>query len=331
MCAPVIAAGISAVASVGMGIYSGQQQASMAAAQMQQAVQQQQTQVAMQNRQAMQQQRTANQQMQMQRTQQLQSQRLQQQQQFSQQQFQMQQTSQSQALQAQQLSSQQQFQMQQNAAQMKQAADLQFQQQQLSVQQQQKSLRFQQEQNAASRNLQIQQMNAQLADKYTQQREAVKAERIQLMKKNEVDKRVFQDSRETAERQKDLNAEEANRVYSAEQVKLEGKRREAAFEAQSILAKSIGAKGQILASGRVGQSVGILANDVERQAGIQKAQQTAMLESDRVAAIIGMDNAMQANKNADAQAEASVGFDPTMPYLPSMPQVPTFVGFEIPK
>lgn len=309
MCAPIIAAGITAAASIGMGIYSANSAASMAGAQMAQAAQQQQAQVAMQNRQAMQQQRIAQQQMNMQRTQQLQSQQLQMQQQFQ----------------------QQQFSMQQNAASMKQAADLQFQQQKLSVQQQQEALQFQIDQNAASRNLQIQQMNAQLADKYTQQREAVKAERIQLMKKNEVDKRVYQDSKETAAKQKDLNAEEANRVYSAEQIKLEGKRREAAFEAQSILAKSIGAKGQILASGRTGQSVGILANDVERQAGIQKAQQTAMLESDRVAAIIGMDNAMQANKAADQQAEASIGFDPTMPYLPSMPQVPTFVGFEIPK
>ena len=117
----------------------------------------------------------------------------------------------------------------------------------------------------------------------------------------------------------------------AEQAKLEGKRREAAFEAQSILAKSIGAKGTILASGRTGQSVGLLVNDAERQAGVQKAQQTAMLEADKVAAIIGMEAAFAQNKAADAQAESKVGFNPSMPYLPSMPEVPTFVGFEIPK
>ena len=76
-------------------------------------------------------------------------------------------------------------------------------------------------------------MNAQLADKYTQQRAAVRAEREQLMRKHEVDKRVYQDSKETAQEQKKLNAEEANRVYTAEQHKLEGKRKEAAFEAQS--------------------------------------------------------------------------------------------------
>ena len=41
------------------------------------------------------------------------------------------------------------------------------------------------EQAAKARNLQIEQMNAQLADKYTQQREAVKAERAQLMQKHQ--------------------------------------------------------------------------------------------------------------------------------------------------
>ena len=77
--------------------------------------------------------------------------------------------------------------------------------------------------------------------------------------------------------------------------------------------------------------VGLLVNDVERQAGIAKAQQTAMLEADKVAAIIGMDDAFEQNKAADRQAQAQVGFDPSMPYLPQMPEVPTFVGFEIPK
>ena len=174
-------------------------------------------------------------------------------------------------------------------------------------------------------------MNAQLSDKYTQQREAVKAERAQLMQKYTVDRKLYQDSKETAQQQMKNNAEEANRVYTAEQARLNDKRKEAAFEAQSILAKSIGAKGSILASGRTGQSIGLLVTDVERQAGLQKAQQTAMLESDRVASIIGMEDAMAKNRAANDQAASQVGFNPDMPYLPNMPQVPTFVGFEIPK
>ena len=75
----------------------------------------------------------------------------------------------------------------------------------------------------------------------------------------------------------------------------------------------------------------MLVNDVERQAGIQKAQQTAMLESDRVASIIGMEDAFAKNRAGNQQAASQVGFNPDMPYLPKMPEVPTFVGFEIPK
>ena len=191
-------------------------------------------------------------------------------------------------------------------------------------------MRYRAESEAKARNLQIERMNQELTDKYKQQREAVKAEREQLMRKYENDKRVFQDSRETAQQQKIENQEAANRVYTAEQAQLEESRKAAAFEAQSILAKSIGAQGAILASGRTGQSIGLLVNDVERQAGVQKAQQTAMLEADRVSAIIGMTDAFAQNRRDNSNVDASVGFNPEMPYLPSMPEVPTFVGFEIP-
>ena len=150
------------------------------------------------------------------------------------------------------------------------------------------------------------------------------------MTKFETDKRLYQDSKEVAQRQGLENQEAANRVYTAEQAKLEESRKAAAFEAQSILAKSIGAKGTILASGRSGQSIGLLTNDVERQAGIQKSQQTAMLESDKISAIIGMDQAFNQQRADNAMAESNVGFNPEMPYLPQMPNVPTFVGFEIP-
>ena len=330
MCVPVIAAGITAAASIGMGIYSANQQASMAGAQMQQAQQQAQANVAMQNRQAMAQQRQQQQQMQMQREQFLQSQRSQQQQLFQQQQFQARQQQQSSLLSIRQQAQQQQFAADQQQQQMLQQIKQQGENNRLQVQQQQEAIRLQQEQAAKARNLQIEQSNNKLLDAYKQQREAVKAERAQLMKKHEVDRQLYQDSKETAQRQGLENQEAANRVYVSEQAKLEGKRKEAAFEAQSILAKSIGSKGAILASGRTGQSIGLLVNDVERQAGIQRAQQTAMLESDKVAAIIGMETAYNQNKAADMQADSQVGFNPEMPYLPSMPDLPTFSGLEIP-
>ena len=316
MCDPVsigitglVLSGVGAVANYSMGIQQANQQAAQAQAQANFASRQAQAQI----------------------NQQVSSQLMQQQQARAQMQQQQSQFAAQQQLQMQQQNQQQLFQMQQQQNQMLQNQEFQAQNQRLQVEQNQEAMRFQQEQAAKQANLQIQQMNNQLADKYTQQREAVKAERAQLLQKFETDKRVYQDSKETAQRQTLENASAANRVYIAEQAKLEGKRKEAAFEAQSILAKSIGAKGTILASGRTGQSVGLLVNDVERQAGVQKAQAEAMLEADRVAAIIGMDDAFEKNKAADAQASAQVGFDPSMPYLPQMPEVPTFVGFEIPK
>ena len=65
---------------------------------------------------------------------------------------------------------------------------------------------------------------------------------------------IYQRSKETYEEQARLNNEAANRVYMGEQAKIDEARKQAAFEAQSILAKSIGTKGKVLASGRSGQS-----------------------------------------------------------------------------
>jgi hypothetical protein len=56
-----------------------------------------------------------------------------------------------------------------------------------------------------------------------------------------------------------------------------------------------------------------------------------MLKADYDSALIAMDDAFRKNQEGNRQADAKVGFNPEMPYLPSMPEVPNFVGFEIPK
>ena len=308
MCDPISLGAATLVSTVGMGIYSGQQQASQAAASMRMQQANAQSNIAMSNQQ---------------QARQVMQQRSQMAMQQQQQQMQMQQS-------MQQNFQNQVMQQQQQAAQLTQQQDLAYSQQRLSIEQTQESQRLQIEQAAESRNLQIQQMNNALKDKYTQQREAVERERNQLMLQNQTDRRVYQDQKETAKEQTVANAEAANRVYMAEQSQLSEKRKEAAFQAQTILAKSIGAKGSILATGRTGQSVGLLALDTERQAGVATAQQDAMLKADYDSALIAMDNAFQENLAGNRQAEAKVGFNPEMPYLPSMPEVPNFVGFEIP-
>lgn len=316
MCEPVTAAttatyivgGITTAASVGMGIYSANQQASQAAAQMRQGQANAQANIAMSNR------SNAQQMMQTRQQQQMQQRQVQMQQQQS-----MQQNFQNQLMQQ-----------RQQADGLAQQQRLAYDQQRLNLQQNQATQRLQIEQAADARNLQIEQLNNALKDRYTQQREAVKRERNQLMMQNQTDRRVYQDERETATKQSIANAEAANRVYIGEQSQLAEKRKEAAFKAQTILAKSIGAKGSILATGRTGQSVGLLALDTERQAGRDVAATEAMLKADYDTALINMDNAFQQNLEGDRQAESKVGFNPEMPYLPQMPEVPNFVGFEIP-
>lgn len=64
-----------------------------------------------------------------------------------------------------------------------------------------------------------------------------------------------------------LNAEAANRAYMAEQNKLNFEREKAAMEAQKLMISSMQAQGTIFASGRSGQSIGLLANDATREYG----------------------------------------------------------------
>ena len=333
----LVLSSIGTVANYSMGIASANQQAmyanrSAALANRQLVTAQQATQanVSMQNRQALQAANQQRMQMNLQRSQQASSQQMAREQQAQQQLFSLRQQNTSQKFSMRQQLRSQLFQAKQQRLSMDQARSFQEQNQILQVEQQQEALKFQKEQAAENRNLQIEQMNAQLQDNYTRQKEAVKSERNQLMQKNETDRRLYQDRKEVSSKQKVANAAAANSIYITEQANLDEKRKEVAFEAQSILAKSIGAKGAVLASGRTGQSVGLLVNDAERQAGVQQAQQAAMFDASKVGALIAMDNAFETNKSADMQADSQVGFAPTMPYLPNMPEVPSFIGLGIP-
>ena len=143
---------------------------------------------------------------------------------------------------------------------------------------------------------------------------------IQNYERNE-----FQKSKETAEAQSKLNNEAANRAYVGQQGKLEEARKKAAFAQQTLLAKSIGAKGSILASGRTGQSVGLLARDVDRQQGFATAQDLASIDSARNAAIVAMEGDYLKAQSANNVAKSQVGFDPGTQLLPDLPQRPRFI------
>ena len=110
-----------------------------------------------------------------------------------------------------------------------------------------------------------------------------------------------------------------------EQAKISEAKKKASFEAQSILAKSIGGKGAVLAAGRTGQSVGLLVNDVERQAGFATAQESSMAESKIEQAQIGMEGAYLKNAGDNAQVESNIAWNPLKPYTPSNPDAPNFI------
>jgi hypothetical protein len=298
---------VTGAASIAMGIASQQQQAQQAAAQQAMASQQF---AAQQSMQILQQQSA----MQMQAQQQQAQMQLAQSQQLSSAQFSSSQFLASQRQQAQQMMMQQ----QQSNARMA-----------IEAQQLRESQAMQQRTSMAQMELQRSQVNAQIINANKQQQRQVINQRAQIIAQDEIDRTLFQSNLEEARDQNLLNNEAANRTYVAEQAKLNEVRQEALFEQQNIIARSIGAKGSILATGRSGQSIGLLLQDVDRQAGFAEAQEMASLDSARDQAIIAMDAAYLENQSSNNKAASSIGAKPKDPYLPKMPDNPTLVGLGI--
>ena len=104
------------------------------------------------------------------------------------------------------------------------------------------------------------------------------------------------------ERQVLNNQTAANKSFVQEQVKLDEAKTKAAFRAQEIYAKQIGAKGSVLATGATGQSVGLLALDADRQAGLGLAEQDASVQSAARQAAVGGELAFTQAESANNQA-----------------------------
>jgi hypothetical protein len=78
---------------------------------------------------------------------------------------------------------------------------------------------------------------------------------------------AYQASQAAYNRQIQLNAEAANRAYAAGQMRLKNEYDKAAVDAQKVMATALQTQGKVLASGRVGKSIGLLAQDAERTYG----------------------------------------------------------------
>ena len=155
------------------------------------------------------------------------------------------------------------------------------------IAQAQQSANFQQQQAALQMQQQRQQtevQNQQLANKYTGDVAAQQAQELAYNK------------------QLLANNTAAQQSFNQEQTKLNEARTKAAFKAQEIYAKSIGAKGAVLATGATGQSVGLLALDADRQAGLGLAEQDATVESAAKQAAISGQLPFTQKESSDNQA-----------------------------
>ena len=195
----------------------------------------------------------------------------------------------------------------------------------LNQQNQRQALLLQQQQGIDSYNLQVEQTNNALQNNWNQQREQVELARQQKYERFQEESRIYHKDSLAAGKQIDLNNQAANSAYMQEQTKLNEAKKKAAFENQTLLAKSIGAKGTILASGRTGQSIGVILGDVDRQIGFEKAMNQATLDSKRDASIIAMEGNWLKAQSENNKAKSSIGLIPEIGYLPDIPDSPIYV------
>ena len=74
-------------------------------------------------------------------------------------------------------------------------------------------------------------------------------------------------SEQAYQQQRDLNQQAANRAYQQQQLKFKGEFDQASQKAEQLLTQRLQAQGNIMASGRTGQSVGALLTDAQRTEG----------------------------------------------------------------
>ena len=128
------------------------------------------------------------------------------------------------------------------------------------------------------------------------------------------------------------NQNAANRSFAQEQTKLDEARTQAAFKAQEIYGKQIGAKGSVLATGATGQSVGLLALDADRQAGLAQAEQNATVESAADQAAVAGQMIFDQQTSANNQAYSQLAIAPAHPTFSPSPgggpiEAPTYNWF----
>jgi hypothetical protein len=174
-----------------------------------------------------------------------------------------------------------------------------------------------QAQQSANMQVKMATQQQELASRQAQQQAAAERNQQMLRHKAEI---VAQQTQVNQYYKQVTNINEAaGASFTAEQVKLNEARQKTMFERQNLLAKSIGAKGAILATGATGQSVGLLVNDADRQYGFAAAQQDASLESAIQQAGVSMSQIGIQQKSSLNQAASQVAAPIQAPLFAATP------------
>jgi hypothetical protein len=126
-------------------------------------------------------------------------------------------------------------------------------------------------------------------------------------------KQAYQASERAYREQIDNNARAANRAYESEQRKLDFAYNKAAQESQQSMISALQQQGAILASGRQGQSVGLLMGDAERTAGRDIATLGMNLAYAQTDYFLGAENAFIEATSANNLAAAGRMAKPSRP------------------
>ncbi len=126
-----------------------------------------------------------------------------------------------------------------------------------------------------------------------------------------VNMRAYEASEQAYNQQIQMNREAANRAYEREQLKLKGDYDKAAQDAQSLLVQKMQAQGQVLASGRTGQSIGLLVNDAQREYGRDLANLGTNLGYATTESVFQMQDIFRQQSSADLQAASQRMLQPT--------------------
>ncbi len=138
---------------------------------------------------------------------------------------------------------------------------------------------------------------------YTQQQQQANYQNAVAQQQYQAQLAAYQQSERAYSEQIRLNSEAANRAYTSEQGKLTAEYRKATEKAQELSIKSLQQQGTVLASGRSGQSIGLLMADADRMFGRDYAmlgQNLAYAEQDYVTGTQSIFNQAQTQQNLAA-------------------------------